>query len=134
MPSKTLRPQLKRKPASRSNAFTLIMEVNIPPTPSPTSYSPEQNGQSECGNQTIVEKIRPMLVKAKLSHGFWLEAAQFAIHVANCSPHASLNNQTPFELWHGKKPVAYNLQAFGSIAYAHIDKSLQKKLDPKADK
>jgi len=117
-----------------SNPFSNFLRSEGITHQTTTPYSPEQNGQSECGNQTIVEKIRPMLVKAKLSHGFWSEAAQFAIHVANCSPHASLNNQTPFELWHGKKPVAYNLQAFGSIAYAHIDKSLQKKLDPKADK
>ncbi len=40
-----------------------------------TPYSPEQNGQLEHGNWSIVEKIRPMLVEAKLSHGFWSEAA-----------------------------------------------------------
>ena len=56
-----------------------------------TPHFPEQNSQLEHGNWTIVEKIRPMLVEAKLSHGFWSKATQFAIHVANCSPHASLN-------------------------------------------
>src|SRR5258708_28400164 len=75
-----------------------------------------------------------MLIEAKLSHGFWSEAARFVIHVSNCSPHTPLKNKTPFKMWHNHKPVAYNLWSFGSIAYAHIDKSLQKKLDPKADK
>src|SRR5258708_30362510 len=84
-----------------------------------TPYSPEQNGQSEHANHMVIEKIQTMLIEAKLSHGFWSEAARFAIHVSNCSPHAALKNKTPFEMWHNHKPVAYNLQSFGSIAYAH---------------
>src|SRR5258705_13629 len=69
-----------------------------------------------------------MLIEAKLSHGFWSEAARFAIHVSNCSPHTALKNKTPFEMWHNHKPVAYNLWSFGPIEYAHIEKTLQKKV------
>jgi len=41
---------------------------------------------------------------------------------------------TPYELWWGKKPDLSHTRAFGTETYAHIDKQLRKKLDPKAKK
>src|SRR5258708_23070397 len=100
------KPWLKGTPTSISNAYTPIMEVNILPPPSLNSSNlkgsptrqPPHTLQSRMASQnaqtTVIEKIQPMLIEAKLSHGFWSEAARFAIHVSNCSPHAALKNKT----------------------------------------
>ena len=41
---------------------------------------------------------------------------------------------TPYEAWHGSKPVASNLRVFGCDAYAHIPKNECSKFDSKARK
>lgn len=99
-----------------------------------TPYTPEQNGLSEQGNRTIVEKIRPMLKAAGMSNGFWAEAALTATYLGNVSPHAALNDKTPMEVWSKKRPHILGIREFGTIAYAFIPKALRKKLDDKSDK
>ena len=97
-------------------------------------YTPQQNGVSERYNRTVMEAARSMLIHSKLPLYFWAEAVQCATYVRNRSPTTALNNKTPFEFWHGRKPDLSNLRVFGCIAYDHVPDEKRRKLQPKAEK
>ena len=50
------------------------------------AHSPQQNGQAERWNRTIMEKATAMLHHAGLSHGFWQLAVDTTVHIYNCQP------------------------------------------------
>lgn len=97
------------------------------------SYTPEQNGVCERANRTIVEKARCMIFDAQLQKKFWAEAANTAVYLKNRSPTTALNNITPYEAWHGKKPDLSNVRVFGSPVMVHIPKQKRLKWDKKSE-
>ncbi|KAH9698599.1 hypothetical protein KPL71_024065 [Citrus sinensis] len=80
-------------------------------------------------NRTLMDKVRCMLVQAKLPKGLWAETLLTASYLVNLSPSAALDFKTPFEIWHGKPASYVNLKVFGCPAYAHVN---QGKLAPRA--
>ncbi|KAH9647652.1 hypothetical protein KPL70_025267 [Citrus sinensis] len=88
-----------------------------------------KNGLAERMNRTLMDKVRCMLVQAKLPKGLWAETLLTASYLVNLSPSAALNFKTPFEMWHGKPASYVNLKVFGCPGYAHIN---QGKLAPRA--
>lgn len=90
-------------------------------------HTPHQNGVSERMIRTVTEKARSMLFESKLPQQFWGEAVLTASFLINMSPTKALReNKTPFELWHGKKPVVKYLRVFGSTVYVHDKNKGQK--------
>jgi hypothetical protein len=59
-------------------------------------------------------------------------------HLLNRSPTKALDGKTPYEAWHGRKPVVSHLRIFGCLAFAkelnHVgkldDQSTPRILDP----
>ncbi|GAA5913710.1 hypothetical protein JCM5296_000009 [Sporobolomyces johnsonii] len=92
-------------------------------------YTPEQNGQVERLNGSIMSLVKAMLKDSGLDKSFWSLALTVATFVSNRTPHARLEGKTAFEVVTGKKPKIGHLQPFGSVAFVHVDKSLRKKLD-----
>ena len=80
-------------------------------------YTPEQNGVAERKNRTIVEAARAMLEEKSLPKLYWIG-----------------DKVSTHELYFGMKPKLRHLRVFGSIAYVHIPKEKQRKLDAKAKK
>lgn len=73
-----------------------------------------------------------MLLHSKLPHSFWGEAVATANYVRNRCITRSLDQGTPFEKWHGKKPDIRHLQTFGCKVYV-LDKAPGKgKFDSKS--
>jgi hypothetical protein len=89
-------------------------------------YSPQQNGIVERCNQTVVGMARTLLKQRGMSAIFWGEAVVTAVYILNRSPTKALNGRTPYEAWHGRKPVVSHLRVFGCLAFGkelgHIDK------------
>ena len=52
----------------------------------------------------------------------------------NRSPTVSLENNTPYECWFGRKPDVSNLRVFRCLSYVHVPDSQRLKLDPKSYK
>jgi len=52
-------------------------------------------------------------------------------YLKNRSPTTALDNITPYEAWHGKKPDLSYLHTFGCIAYHHVE-GARRKLDDKS--
>src|SRR5438128_1747601 len=48
---------------------------------------------------------------------FWSEAVVTAVFLLNRAPTKSLDGMTPFEAWHGRKPVVHFLRTFGCVAH-----------------
>ena len=96
--------------------------------------TPEQNGVAERLNRTLVEMSRSMLIDANVQKKFWAEAVSTAVYLKNRSPSKPLQDMTPYEAWHGSKPVASHLRVFRCDAYAHIPKDERSKFDSKARK
>lgn len=95
--------------------------------------SPQQNGQAERWQQTIVSKAEAMRHGAGLSSGFWKLAVEAANHIYNRQPLRRVNWKTPIELWNGTIPDVSYLQVFGCLAYVHIQKERRgEKLGEKA--
>jgi hypothetical protein len=57
---------------------------------------------------------------------FWGEAVVTAVYILNRSPTKALNGMTPYEAWHGRKPVVSHLRVFGCLTFtkelSHIGK------------
>lgn len=98
------------------------------------AYTPEQNGLSERTNRTIVERARCLLYDAGLDKKFWAEATNTAVYLKNRSCASGLDNKTPYELWHNKKPDLSHVRIFGSQVMVHIPKEKRLKWDTKSKK
>ena len=94
-------------------------------------YAYEYNGVPERFNQTLQNMARPWLVDLNNRLGlnkrlngshkrFWAEAYAAAVYTKNRLPHSSLQNMTPFEAFHRKKPSISHLQPFGRKCFIHI--------------
>lgn len=82
-----------------------------------TPYSPQQNGVVERRNQTVVEMARCMLKSKGVPSKYWGEAVTTAVYLLNRSPTKSVQDKTPYEAWHGKKPQVDHLRTFGCLVH-----------------
>ena len=83
-------------------------------------YYPEQNGFVEKKNRSIEEGIRTMLLNQDLLKFLWGEVTVTIVYIQNRSPHKSLDNTTPKEVFTGKKMSVDHLCIFGSPTYVHV--------------
>jgi hypothetical protein len=95
-------------------------------------YSPESNGAAERLNQTLLVKVRSMLLDSGLPNRCWAEALNTANYLRNRSPVRGLD-ATPFERFFGSKPDLGHLRVFGSLGFALIPQQFRRKLDPTAE-
>jgi hypothetical protein len=91
-----------------------------------TLYSTQQNGIIERRNQTVVGMARALLKQRGMTAVFWGEAVVTAVYSLNRSPTKALNDRTPYEAWHGRKPAVSHLRIFGCLTFGkelgHIGK------------
>lgn len=91
------------------------------------SHSPEENGVSERGNQTINTKARSMMLEASSPLMFWFEACRMAVFLTNQTITSALPEKiTPFEKWHGRPPSIHNLKFWGCQAFSLIRKDVRE--------
>ena len=66
------------------------------------SKTPELNRLAERMNRTIVERVRSILMHAKLPKSYWAEAMYTAVYLINRSPSVPLKGDVPQRVWTGK--------------------------------
>lgn len=109
-----------------NNLFRGILRVSgIAFEPSPP-YTQHKNGVSERMIRTLVTKARSMLLDAKFEDQFWAEAINTSAYLQNRSPSRPIQNQTPYELLHSRKPEIGHLRRFGCAAYKLIPKEQRR--------
>ncbi|GKC66150.1 putative ribonuclease H-like domain-containing protein [Tanacetum coccineum] len=96
--------------------------------------TPHQNGVAERENRTLIEAARTMLADSKLHTTFWAEAVNTACYVQNRVLVTKPHNNTPYELFLGRKPALGFMRPFGCpITILNTIDHLGK-FDGKADK
>ena len=79
-------------------------------------YTPQQNGNAERFNRTIIEKVRAVLLDSGLDKSFWNYAVDYCSYVRNrlpCQPHG----RTPYEMVYNRKPSVEHLRIFGQRCF-----------------
>nr|GEV20616.1 ribonuclease H-like domain-containing protein [Tanacetum cinerariifolium] len=77
--------------------------------------TPQQNGIAERKNKTLIEAARTMLADSFLSIPFWAEAVNTACYVQNRVFVTKPQNNTPYELLHGRTPSIGFMRPFGCL-------------------
>jgi len=90
---------------------------------------------SERANRTIIGTTRALLHAVSAPEQYGAEAAMTAIYVRNRLPTRAIQTGfTPYELWHGRKPIYEHLRVWGCVAYAQVPKETRKKMAKAARK
>src|SRR4051812_4912335 len=93
--------------------------------------TPPRNGVSERQNRTLLDMVRSMMSRTDLPLSFWGYCLETTAFTLNRVPSKSVEN-TPHEMWTGKKPSLSFLNIWGCEAFV---KRLQSdKLTAKSDK
>nr|GEZ25008.1 integrase, catalytic region, zinc finger, CCHC-type, peptidase aspartic, catalytic [Tanacetum cinerariifolium] len=95
--------------------------------------SPQQNGDVERCNRTLIEAARTMLIYTSAPLFFWVEAVATACFTQNRSIICLRHGKTPYELLHDKLPDLSYFHVFGALCYPTNDSENLGKLQPKAD-
>ena len=93
--------------------------------------SPQQNGQAESFQQTIVNRAEAMWHQTSLSKGFWIYPVKAKGH-SIMSLIKSADYKTLKELWDWTIPDISHLRVFRCLAWIHILKKRRHKLEPKS--
>jgi transposase InsO family protein len=94
-------------------------------------YTPQQNGETERKNRTLIEMARTMLDEYKTSNQSWAEAVNTACHASNRLYIHKLLKKTPYDLLTGNKPNVSYFRIFGSKCYVLQKMSKSSKFTPK---
>lgn len=89
-------------------------------------YHPQHVGCSERLNLDIEQKVRTLILSAKMPESFWIYALEYIMYVRNRSPHSSINYQTPYKMVTGKDPKLRHIRRFGCVASVLINKKQNK--------
>ena len=95
-------------------------------------HIPQSNGRAERLNQTILSKIRCLLIESGLNKRYWVEAAQWAVFIINRTPCSSINFKSPQELWSGEITNLSNIKIFGCKTFVYINEKDRDKLSSRA--
>ena len=74
-------------------------------------YTSKQNDVAERFNRVLMERVRAMLLDAKLAEEFWAEAALTSNYAKVRSP-TGKEGCTPWELFTGVKPDVSGMRSF----------------------
>lgn len=96
--------------------------------------TPQQNGRVERKHQHILNVGRALMFQGNLPISFWGECVLSAVYLINRTPSRLLENKTPYEILFGKEPSFSELRVFGSLCYAHNQKSKGDKFAPRSRK
>lgn len=70
-------------------------------------------------NKILLERIRKMLIGARLSKDFWGEALHISLYLIKRSSSIAIELNTPMEIWTSYKSDYNRLNYFGCTAYEH---------------
>eukprot|EP00903_Cladosiphon_okamuranus_P015234 g14080.t1 len=89
-------------------------------------YTPQQIGANERAGRTVLNSVRCMLADSTLPRFLWGELMQTAVYLSNRTPHAALQNGTPYKALYGKDAQLGHLRVIGSRAFVHEETYTRK--------
>ena len=97
-------------------------------------YNPHKNGVVEHMNRTLLNMVRSMMFFKNVKLMFLGEVVLCVVYIQNQCPSTTINNKSPYEMWHTCLPTIQHFRVFGSTCYALIHKQQHNKLDGKSHK
>ena len=94
---------------------------------------PELNGIAERWGQTLKLMGTTMLHYSGVPSEFWQYAMEHATYIWNRSHVSKITGKTPYEYTMKEPASAQHWGVFGCSAFAHIEKSVRKSLEPKSE-
>ena len=91
----------------------------------------QQIGANERAGRTILNFVRCFLADSTLPNFLWGELMKTAVYLSNRTPHAALQNGTPYKALYGKDAYLGHLRVIGSQAFVHEEVHTNK-LDVRA--
>jgi hypothetical protein len=82
----------------------------------------------------VVATTKSMLKAKGLPGWFWGEVVNAAVYVLKRCSTKSVDGMTPFEAWHGRKPMVDHLRMFGCILYVWNTTAHLRKLEDRGHK
>lgn len=76
-------------------------------------WTPQQNGEAERANRTVLETAKTILSESGLPLELWGEAVLCAVYLRNRITNSRNHEQTPFQMFHSKVPSYAHLVPFG---------------------
>jgi hypothetical protein len=98
-------------------------------------YTPEQNGNTEREDCTVVEMARTLMYankEAEFPEEIWGELIKTAVYILNRTGKSKEEGKSPYELWIKNKPRLKHFRIIGAPCYAHILKQRRTKMDKKS--
>ena len=92
----------------------------------------ELNRLVERMNRNIMERVRSMLLHAKLWKSYWAEAMYTIVYIINTSPSVPLKGDVPQRVWTGKDVSYQHVRVFRYLVYMHVAKNQRLLLDSKS--
>lgn len=102
----------------------IIQEFSAPLTP-------EQNGEIERANRTVIETARSLLQASGLPLNMWSEAVNTAVYLRNRVTNKRTPQKTPYELFYQRKPDLSHLIVFGQEVHILDTQSGKSKFNAK---
>ena len=88
--------------------------------------TPQQIGANERAGRTILNIVRCLLADSTLPNFLWGELMHTAIYLSNRTPHAALQNGTPYKALYGKDAYLGHLRVIGARAFVHEETHTRK--------
>ena len=90
--------------------------------------TPQQNARVERKHRHILNVSRALMFQANLPVSFWGECVLSAVYLINRTPSRLLHHKTPYEILFGVLPDFDMIKVFGSLCFAHNQRSKGDKL------
>ena len=95
--------------------------------------TPQQNGLAERNNQSIMMKLRAVMIHMDLPDSWWTMASPLIVYLRNILPSAHLpRNTTPFLRLYNHPPDISMIRVFGCMCVYKVPEGGQGKLQPRA--
>jgi len=94
-------------------------------------YCPQENGQAERTNESLLNLTRTLLIASKLPNFLWAECVSTSARMLNITTICKATGRPAYEEIYGREPLLSKLRPFGAKCIVYNDDRNKNKLNPR---